>query len=226
MIIKTKKGKSKDFTVVPNSILTDERISYKARGILMYLLSKPENWIVRVQDIANQAPDMGLTAVRSALKELEAFGYARLEQVRENGRAMGKSWVVYEEPIQTCRKPESQKSRKSGNLKVRKPQGIVNTDLLVNKEEIKNKELFSLFYSSYPRKVNKSKSAELFNALTSEQQQNAIDGIEQFVKGKDLTYLVGSEKYLEGEHWNDKPVQAPVKKKPKRVDFKALLGYE
>jgi hypothetical protein len=65
-------------------------------------------------------------------------------------------------------------------------------DIQENKQRLTEESLFSLFWNSYPRKVNKSRSAELFNALAPEQRQNAIDGISQFVKGKDLTYLVGS----------------------------------
>ena len=214
MIIKTKKGKSKDFTIVSNSIITNNGLSYKARGILIYLLSKPDNWIVRVQDIAKQAPEMGESAVRSGLKELKLAGYAALKQIRENGRAVGKQWVVYEEPL-TCTKPEIQKTLNSENLKFRKSPDIVSTDSVVSTDIIKNKEKsdfdFLKFWNSYPRKEGKPTALKAFEALSPEKQEKAISGIEGFVKGKELKFVPSPKRYLEEERWED---EQPAPKKP------------
>ncbi len=43
---------SSGFTVLPNSTLNDERLSFRARGILAWLVSKPDNWQVRITAIA------------------------------------------------------------------------------------------------------------------------------------------------------------------------------
>lgn len=77
--------------------LCDPRLSYKATGVLCYLLSKPCDWEVRLEELAGAKTD-GLDAVRTAMQELRQHGYAKLETVRDDGtgRVIGKRWVVFE----------------------------------------------------------------------------------------------------------------------------------
>jgi hypothetical protein len=76
----------------------DDRLSWKAKGILTYLLAKPDNWRVCVADIAKRAQD-GPRAVYSGLKELEQTGYVRRFVNRDDkGRITSWEIVVYERP--------------------------------------------------------------------------------------------------------------------------------
>ena len=43
MIVRSKRPE-KHYTVLGNDIIRDQRLSWRARGILVYLLSMPENW--------------------------------------------------------------------------------------------------------------------------------------------------------------------------------------
>lgn len=78
----------RDFTIIRNEALRDERLSYRARGILAYVLSQPPDWRGSAEEIANAAPKgEGRDAVRRALRELEEAGYLIRVKVRdENGR--------------------------------------------------------------------------------------------------------------------------------------------
>lgn len=62
------------FTVIENQVLRDERLSYKARGILIYILSHIDNWRISADDLADKSTD-GRTAVLSGLEELRTLGY-------------------------------------------------------------------------------------------------------------------------------------------------------
>ena len=62
----TKKG---NFTTIHNKLITDNSISLKAKGIMLYMLSKPAGWNYNPKDIANNSKD-GLDSVYSGLKEL------------------------------------------------------------------------------------------------------------------------------------------------------------
>jgi hypothetical protein len=85
------------YTQISNAALEDPNLSWKARGLLAYLLSRPPDWTARTWHLVSQGPD-GLRAVRSAIKELERFGYFKRQRFfGEKGRFQ---WVtaVFESP--------------------------------------------------------------------------------------------------------------------------------
>jgi len=59
---------------VDRRTVEDSRLSWKARGLLVYLLSKPHNWVVYTAELTNASPG-GRDAVLTGLRELELFGY-------------------------------------------------------------------------------------------------------------------------------------------------------
>jgi hypothetical protein len=81
-IIKIRK-KQNPFVMVNRACVQDIRLSWKARGLLFYLLSLPENWHVNVHDLVKRAPD-GRDAVYSILKELKQIGYVAYERCRDS----------------------------------------------------------------------------------------------------------------------------------------------
>lgn len=81
------------------TFLEDDRLSFKAKGILAYLLSKPDNWKVIVGNLVNYSKD-GKSAVYAGLKELKECGYYVKTPIRsEDGRRISR-WesIVYEVP--------------------------------------------------------------------------------------------------------------------------------
>lgn len=95
-IFKVKK-KTRDFTIISNKAINDKRLSFKARGVLFYLLSKPDNWETRITDIINSSDKDGEVAIKNALKELRNLGYAKLVRGEFNGK-LGSFYEIYEEP--------------------------------------------------------------------------------------------------------------------------------
>lgn len=65
---------TKNFTCISNKCLQDTRLSLKARGLLVQLLSLPENWILYKSEIEKYNKDHK-HAVNSAITELESLGY-------------------------------------------------------------------------------------------------------------------------------------------------------
>lgn len=88
-----------NFTILSNDVINDSRLSFKARGVLLYLLSKPADWRTRSEAIAAQTPE-GRESVRSAMRELRALGYLVCEKVRDpkTGR-ISTVQTVFEEPV-------------------------------------------------------------------------------------------------------------------------------
>ncbi|ANA80168.1 helix-turn-helix domain-containing protein [Paenibacillus glucanolyticus] len=87
------------YTILDPYFLSDDRLSWKAKGLLAYLLSKPSNWRVYIADLVKRSKD-GRDAVYSAIKELENCGYVERRQTRdEANRITGMETVIYERPI-------------------------------------------------------------------------------------------------------------------------------
>jgi hypothetical protein len=71
----------RNFTVLPNGLLQDRRLSYTARGLLADLLSRPDGRREDGRQMADSSPQ-GRGAIRKALKELTEAGYYRVDKVR------------------------------------------------------------------------------------------------------------------------------------------------
>lgn len=115
------------FTQVANNILIDPKISWKAKGLFSYLMSKPDGWDFATKRISEEGSD-GLKSTSSGLQELEENGYlARNRQT--NGRM--EYLLSYERLAKVC--PEVQ------NGTVTKRQSD-KTGHISNKESISNKD--------------------------------------------------------------------------------------
>ena len=92
---------SDNFTILSNAVVNDKRLSFRARGVLIYLLSKPADWRTRSESIATQSDKDGRDAVRSAMRELAELGYLVRERLQDpqTGRWSTTS-TVYEEPVE------------------------------------------------------------------------------------------------------------------------------
>jgi len=87
-----------NFTQIPNLIIQDERLSWKAKGIYMHLISKPDDWTYYVDEIVKSARD-GKEAVQTGLKELEKYGYlVRTDARSKDGKFSGKDYLLRIEP--------------------------------------------------------------------------------------------------------------------------------
>lgn len=89
---------TRSYTVLQNELLRDRRLSWKARGLLAYLLSQPPGWTTRTEHLAGVAPD-GRDSVRSGLRELEAAGYLRRWRTRADDGRWEWHTVVYDDPV-------------------------------------------------------------------------------------------------------------------------------
>lgn len=64
------------YTRVPNVSVNDEALDLKARGLLLFMLSKPDGWAFRERALATQC-GVSREQVRTALQRLVDAGYVR-----------------------------------------------------------------------------------------------------------------------------------------------------
>ncbi len=91
------KNKDNPYIVLNKGLLLDKNLSWRAKGILAYLLSKPDDWMVRAQDIENQSRE-ARRAVMTAISELIGYGYVSKRIDRESGRFKSFEYDVFESP--------------------------------------------------------------------------------------------------------------------------------
>ena len=90
--------KTANYTVMSNTHLKDRRLSYKSKGLLSVILSLPPEWDYTITGLAVIAAD-GVDSVKTAIKELEKYGYVTRTQLRdERGRMAQNEYLVYENP--------------------------------------------------------------------------------------------------------------------------------
>jgi predicted transcriptional regulator len=81
-----------NFTQVSNTVLNDDRISLKAKGLYAYLFSKPDDWVFHV-DVMEKELKESKGQLYAIIKELIQFGYIIRKQINENGKFGG---IIYE----------------------------------------------------------------------------------------------------------------------------------
>ena len=97
MILRIRKHPQGQFVTLQRDPLLNFKLSFKARGLWAYLMTFPDSWEARPKHIANNSAHDGITAIRSALKELEQVGLAKLVRDRDTeGNFSGSRWDVFE----------------------------------------------------------------------------------------------------------------------------------
>lgn len=87
-----------NFYILDKSISEDSSLSWEARGMLIYLLGKPDNWEVSVKALIKQGK-AGRDKVYSILKELINAGYVIREAKRGGDGRLGENkYIVSEKP--------------------------------------------------------------------------------------------------------------------------------
>jgi hypothetical protein len=116
-----------------NEPFNDKRLSWESRGLMGYLLSKPNNWQVRMADLEKQG-EAGNFKLRRMLAELRNCGYMNRIRVTKEGGLFDWITEVYESPSQNPKpskeviKITSGGKSTSGLSTSGKPPDIVITD--------------------------------------------------------------------------------------------------
>jgi hypothetical protein len=113
MIVRSPRPES-NFYLLDKRISEDKRLSWAARGLLIYILGKPDNWRVSAAALANEVAGTdkptGRDATYALLGELIKSGYVLREQGRDNdGKVSYVNYIVFEEPAPLQSKPDTAK---------------------------------------------------------------------------------------------------------------------
>jgi len=126
--------KNKNYTVMSNYHLRDKNLSFKAKGLLSFMLSLPEDWDYSLNGLVAVSKE-SKKAIRSIINELRENGYLVTEQTRGEKGYYKYNYIIYEEPhIVEIEKnnPDTQKGYAD--------EGNTEKDTQINTKEINTKE--------------------------------------------------------------------------------------
>lgn len=76
-IFRAPKNAMNPYVMISNELIQDSELSFRAKGIMAYILSRPDCWQVTIRDLMKHGKE-GRDAIYKGLKELVQYGY--LEQ--------------------------------------------------------------------------------------------------------------------------------------------------
>ena len=160
MAISRKKQKER-FSIVDNKVIEDERLSFKARGLLIYMLSKPDDWKFYTEELAKRSNKDGISAIKTALNEIEDAGYlTRKQGHKKNGQFTSQDWILTDTSTNSpqVEKPLADKApagkaladnRTLPNTDFKPNTDLSNTDQPLTGDSHTTQEVFSLWENNW-----------------------------------------------------------------------------
>jgi len=173
LAIKRLKSNS-NYTIINNTAFRDDRLSAKAKGLLAYMLTMPDDWTFYETELTNHFKD-GRDGLRSGLKELQDARYLVRERKRnDNGTFSDTDWILYEVP--QTEKPKVEKPKVeiptldnttllSTNSTKNLSKQITNSTNIKPSQQVATdnlKERFDTIWKEYPLKKGKPKAFEYY----------------------------------------------------------------
>lgn len=184
------------FTQIPNAWLRDNRLSFKARGILSLIMSHREGWSLSIQSLADQNLE-GKDAIRSAIEELETAGYLTRDQVNEGGR-FGESIWMTKDPADLPMAENPMTENPTPKKTITKEEQSKNT-----KEEAGE---FETFWKLYPRHEGKAAAHKAYlKALKKISHADLLNALQRYIahNTKHQIIFAHASTWLHQERWLD-----------------------
>jgi hypothetical protein len=139
------------FTQIHNAWIRDPNISYKAKGLLTYLLSHEVGYTITIGQIIRESGD-GKQSVRSALEELIKAGYLETKRTTdERGYNAGLAYFI-KDPTE----PKSQNPTLDNPTLDNQTALENNLTKKTTKQEKPTDNGFDKFWELYPKRINKA----------------------------------------------------------------------
>jgi len=197
------------FTQIPNSVLRDESLSYKALGLLCHLMSHAPGWVIRREDMLR--PGAGEAAVRGAVRELEEAGWLSVARDRDD---LGRHMVFYDLTV-----PSTFENQRWSTCDNRTPKNT--RDIYTSKDTTSSntsnrarEEKFDAFWAAYPRKVSKGSARTAWRSAVKKVDPDvivaAVEAWAPSQAGKEAKFIPHASTWLNGERWADEVEAGPA----------------
>ncbi len=89
--------KNNNYTVMSNKHLRDKKLSLKAKGLLSFMLSLPEDWDYSLNGLTAILKE-NETAIKTALDELKQYKYLVIQKTQNDKGLFEYTYNIYENP--------------------------------------------------------------------------------------------------------------------------------
>lgn len=87
------------FAIVYRHITNHPKLSLKAKGLMLYLIDKPDGWNFTIFGIMSQNQKESRYSIRKTLNELRSMGFVKITKVKnEHGKFAGYLWKITQFP--------------------------------------------------------------------------------------------------------------------------------
>lgn len=208
---------TQNFTMIPNWLINNQNVSLKAKGLFIFLASKPNNFNFSAEGLSKLNKE-GITSIKNCLKELENTGLLKRKKIKDNNnRFIGIEYILTDNPLDE--KADGGKPT-DGKPNVGKPTNINNKDLLkkdlykkdntieYNNTVISKNEAFNVFWDLYGKKQDKAKCEQKFLKLSKKEIENILLVIKDYViSTPEVKYRKNPLTWLNGKCWEDEIIQ-------------------
>ena len=95
-VVKNKKKKN-NYLQIDKQAIEDNKLSWGATGLLTYLIGKPDNWEICIEQLKT-AKVNGRDGTRKLLNELRAHNYCHYFEIRKKGVVKETIYLIFENP--------------------------------------------------------------------------------------------------------------------------------
>ena len=210
--------KNANYTVMSSFFLRSKKLSLKAIGLLCKVLSLPDNWDYSIDGLTAICKD-GRTVIKSALKELETWGYLKKTRLKPNETESGRFEYFYDfYEISDKDVPQEETSALStGDAKKTKAvskkyarQGVCSQEAEIQEEEKQGVENLSIENRQQYNTKDKIQKNQICSDKVSINQslscaENAVENVENTIYSQ-------SEDWIDGLMADKAKAEAQVRK--------------
>lgn len=223
MAVVKNKRKKNNYLQIDRQSIEDKKLSWGATGLLTYLIGKPEDWEIRLNQLTN-AKSNGRDGIRKLLNELRKFNYCHYFEIREKGKVKETIYLVFENPISyEMAKKEIEilegeeiyykefREKKGENIFIPKTEKTVSdksitdntTQLIIDSNNnilTNNKTTTDTFFNLEKSSSYEFLDFEYFSLLNSKTKLNICNNVKNLSKERfEKIYTFVEKKYSKGE---------------------------
>lgn len=197
-----------NFYILDKRISEDSRLSWGARGLLIFLLGKPDSWNVSVNHLraetTNTAKPTGRDGVYGLLDELIQAGYVIRSQEKVAGSFSNNSYVVHESPLPenpytAPPLPDLPYTAKPTQVSIDLDQGSRST------KDSKNNSAFEAFWKLYPKKTTKAATLKAWEKIKEAEVPEIMKALAAWRLSKKWQdgFIQDPVNWVKGRRWED-----------------------